>query len=450
MGTSGVILVAAAISAARLVVPLPRTPQEEGSLDGYCSTPKPGELAAAVQLVPGDCDLSFNDPQPAYAPADVRELVCVFHVIHRTSGEGYVPPSKIDEQVRLTNEHYRAWPGSSGELGVDTRIRFRLASVDPSGLATNGITYTAHDGWYFDQPGYWSALAWDPTRYLNIYVNTAGPFALGYVPSTPQQGGPAYVGTPADRVIVDWTSLGDNAPCGWPFDGGKLLTHELGHYLGLFDCYGNGCDGPSCHSSGDLICDTIPSQVVVYGGCTPSTSCGAPSSVDNYMGAGAHTCQARFTEEQARRMRCTLDSWRPTVWTTVDLGIPYCPAQPNSTGAGARLRGDGSLSVSDDDFALLVDLAPAAKSGLFLLGANAASTPFGDGTLCVAGHIQRVPPLATTDTMGRLQARLSLQAWPLSNVAIPGATTRFQFWFRDPTGGPAGINLSNGLTVGWQ
>jgi hypothetical protein len=436
--------------AAGLLVPFSAAFPMPSLQGGYCGTPKPGDIVASPALVPGDCDLSSNDPDPAYAPSDVREIVCVFHVIHRPNGEGYVPPSKVDEQVRLTNEQFRAWPGGSGELGVDTRIRFRLASVDPSGLATNGITYTAHDGWYLDQPGYWTALAWDPTRYLNVYVNTAGPFGLGYVPSTPQQGGAAYVGTPADRVVVDWTALGENAPCGWPFDGGKLVTHELGHYLGLFDCYGSGCDGPSCHTSGDLICDTFPSISNPLGSCTPSTSCGAPSSVDNYMGAGAHSCQARFTEEQARRMRCTLDSWRPTVWTTVDVGSPYCPAQPNSTGSGARLRGDGSVRVSDDDLALLVDRAPAFKSGLFLLGSNAASTPFGDGILCVAGQIQRVPPPRMTDAEGRLFARLLLHAPPLSNVASPGATTRFQFWFRDPAGGPAGVNLSNGLTIAWQ
>jgi hypothetical protein len=410
----------------------------------------PVQASSVSALAAGDCDLSFNNPDPVYAPADVRELVVAVHVIHRANGEGYIPPSKVEEQVRLTNEHFRAWPGGSGALGTDTRIQFRLASIDPNGAATSGVTYTVHDGWYLDQPGYWSALAWDPTRYVNVYVNTAGPFGLGYVPSTPQQGGSAYVGTPGDRVVIDWTALGENAPCGWPFDGGKALTHELGHYLGLLDNYGNGCDSSNCHASGDLICDTFPSTVVVYGGCTPSTSCGAPSSVDNYMGAGAHTCQARFTEEQARRMRCTLDFWRPTIWSTVDVGVSYCPAQPNSTGVGARLRGDGSPRVGDDDLALLADQAPSNKPGLFLLGSNPASIPFGDGTLCIAGQIRRVPPPATTDATGRLYVRLQLQTPPLSYVAFPGATTRFQFWFRDPTGGPAGVNLSNGLAVTWQ
>ncbi len=421
--------------------------QSTASADRYCGTAKLQDLPNVASAVPGDCGLAFNNPDPAYGPTDVREVTVVVHVIHRVSGFGKVPPSKIEEQIRLTNEHLRAFPGGSGELGVDTRIQVRLASVDPNGNPSTGITYTPNDVWFFDymQNPYWLTLAWDPNRYLNLYVlDVALPLGYAFVP---QQGS---AGLPEDRVVVDYTALGENAPCGPPMDGGKIATHEVAHWLGLWDSYGNGCGiATTCNQTGDLICDTFPQLFNPLGNCAPNTTCGHPASLDNYMGSGGHACQTRFTEEQARRMRCTLDFWRPAAWQTVDVGAPYCAAQPNSTGWGAQLRGDGSLRVADDRLALLVDSAPADKAGLFLFGPSATSVPFGDGTLCVSGQIRRLP-LKPTDGEGRVYARLQLASQPLANVAFPGVTTRFQFWFRDPTGGPAGINLSNGLAVLWQ
>ena len=54
------------------------------------------------------------------------------------------------------------------------------------------------DAWYDDLGDYWTTLAWDTHRYLNIYTNSASGY-LGYVPDIPQGG---IVGDPADRVVV--------------------------------------------------------------------------------------------------------------------------------------------------------------------------------------------------------------------------------------------------------
>ena len=77
-------------------------------------------------------------------------------------------------------------------------------------------------------------------------------------------------------------------------------------------------------------------------------------------------------------------------------------------------------------------------------------TPFGDGFLCVAAPVERVHPPIFADAAGAVERPLDLAAPPVLGNAFPGATSNFQFWYRDPAMGASGFNLSDALRVVWE
>ncbi|MCZ6836108.1 MAG: zinc metalloprotease [Planctomycetota bacterium] len=273
--------------------------------------------ALAIQGPPSDCTLTFSNPSSEYDPGVEKYLIpVVVHVIQHTDGTGYLDAATIQSQIDILNEDFLALPGTNGAAGTDIQIEFYLATVNPSGNPTNGITYTTNDTWFNDDGTYYNTLAWDTNQYMNIYTNTAGGF-LGYVPGLPQHG---IVGSTADRIVILYDSFGRNSPL-VPYDQGRTATHEVGHYLGLYHVF-SGCGTP-CTSSGDLICDTFQ-QSTPNGGCSNASTCGETDSFRNYMDYTNDLCMTDFTYGQALRMRCSLENWRSDLWESA-LSCPIPP-----------------------------------------------------------------------------------------------------------------------------
>ena len=387
-------------------------------------------LAAATA---GDCGYFSTNPTSEYAPSFVYNIPVVVHVIQRTSGTGFISASKVQSQIDILNEDFRAMAGTPGAPGTDAMIQFHLATEDPSGNPTNGITYSSNNTWYNDGGSYWNSLAWDTNRYMNVYTNSASG-ALGYVPDLPQGG---IVGQASDRVVVLWSAFGDNAPIGPPFDKGRTLTHEVGHYLGLEHTFSGGCGSASaCYSTGDLICDTPREQNPTSGCPGNKTSCSSSDPIHNYMDYSDDTCMWEFSPEQVRRMRCTLQFFRsdlddPVVGTWDDLGGGTVGSNGTPT-----ISGTGDLT-SGSPVTVALTNAPGGAAMLAWIAFSSVPVSALGGTLYATPYTTQLIFLA--NGAGAFQANTN---WP---VGLPPATeVWFQFLVQDPSV-TDGLTLSNGL-----
>ena len=346
-----------------------------------CKTPS---MAAGVGVEgPTDCAYSSTNPTSQYESTFLFLVPVVFHVIRHSNGQGNLSAAQVQSQIDILNEDFRGLPGTPGAPGYDTMIQFYLATVDPDGRPTTGITFSTNNTWFNDGGQYYNSLAWDPHRYLNIYSNNGGG-ALGYVPSLPQSGN---VGRKSDRIVVLWNTVGRNGSYGSPYNMGRTVTHEAGHYLGLWHTFDRGCGTNSCYTTGDTICDTNKEQSAHWG-CAPRTTCSSPDPINNYMDYSDDRCMWEFTSEQSRRMRCTLEFWRPDLWTRgVAASVVYRSggvnvesfrifppviggefrgaASPVSTGHTTAVVFGSTMAANvpmAGGFELLVDLGPTATT----------------------------------------------------------------------------------------
>ena len=247
----------------------------------------------------------------------------VFHIVYRDP-EQDISDVQIRSQLDIINRDFGfeadnlgAVPDMFYPLGGDAGLRFCLASVDPDGNPTSGITRTftpvEHIGsdrqpngrYSVHYNAYGGVDGWDPARYVNIWV--AGLDGLLGTASLP--GMAAY--PEEDGIVIDPNFVGSVglAASADPFDKGHTLTHELGHYFGLYHIWGQG--NGSCDVD-DMVDDT-PEQEGPYLGCPeyPQFSCGSSDMFMNFMDFTSDRCLALFTRGQIARMQTALMVMRP-------------------------------------------------------------------------------------------------------------------------------------------
>ncbi|NNK81451.1 MAG: zinc metalloprotease, partial [Flavobacteriales bacterium] len=257
----------------------------------------------------------------------VVTIPVVVHVVYNNGSEN-ISDAQVQSQIDVLNADFRRFNSDADgtwSQAEDSEIEFCLATVDPNGNATNGITRTStstsafgtNDQVKFNSSG--GKDAWDASQYMNMWVCDISGGILGYAQFP---GGSSST----DGIVIDYQYFGTIGTASAPFDLGRTATHEVGHYLNLRHIWGDG----GC-SVDDFVSDTPTSDNPNYGCATGHVSCGSTDMVQNYMDYSDDACMNLFTAGQNVRMRALFDNggFRESLGNSSACGTPPPPATCN-------------------------------------------------------------------------------------------------------------------------
>ncbi|TFK26750.1 hypothetical protein FA15DRAFT_667030 [Coprinopsis marcescibilis] len=214
-----------------------------------------------------------------------------YHVVYEseTFAGGYLTDTQIHAAVSLLNEGF----STSG-------MEFRLDGIQRHHNPTwFRLSEPNSDGW----PHEWQMKT--QTKIggmdtLNVWTNGMN-LAAGYAryPWDNLNGA-------VDGVVMKYDVIPGN---GNQIRSGKSLTHEVGHWAGLYHTFDGGCTG-----NGDFVADTAAQGTATdFNGCHPRDTCpGQPGEdpVENFMDYSSDQCRNHFTWGQIDRMWTTFSTYR--------------------------------------------------------------------------------------------------------------------------------------------
>ena len=316
-----------------------------------------------------------NADRDTWLGDSIVTIPVVFHVLYHNSIEN-IPDSLIYSQLNVLNEDFARMnadtiilPDYFKPLSGNPKLQFCLATRDPQGNSTNGITRTYTDKLFFRTGGTTSNYElltemhfdetggkniWNRDHYLNIWVCNleaqSSVLAWAYLPGADPE---------VDGIVCRYDYVGRPTIAGFPYQHGRTLTHEVGHWLNLWHTFDN-TDNGEC--SDDFVADT-PSQAEANFGCPtfPHSTCGNVSDMYmNYMDYADDNCGKNiFSIGQSTRMRATIALMRPRLLeslgcqgvatndatvTDVYPNVPYCYANIAPITANIKNLGTAPLT----------------------------------------------------------------------------------------------------------
>lgn len=235
----------------------------------------------------------------------ILTIKTIFHIVYNRD-EQNVSEAQVTRQLQSLTRDFRArnadrtrtpapWLG----LVTDARIKFQLHDITRTKTSVGAFTHdesvkSASTG---------GVPPINPATALNVWVCPLAGGLLGYAQFP---GGPAAT----DGVVINYRAFGSGGTAEAPFDLGRTLTHEVGHYLNLRHIWG---DTPDC-SGTDSVADTPNCAGPNFGTPTfPVVTCENGPNGDmfmNYMDYVDDAAMVMFTTQQVLRMRTALETLR--------------------------------------------------------------------------------------------------------------------------------------------
>ncbi len=277
-------------------------------------------------------DYLYHADKPVVPPIaktpGANTIAIIFHVVYNPNNPAEnVSYSDIMNVYNDISEDYQLLNADAGNARpgftpADANINFCLATQTPAGVPlpeVGVIRVSTTEDFYDSDNGEENKMKssstggsdpWDRTKYLNVWIcditNGANSGTAGYAyrPTT------SFLPSAAiDGIVIDY-NLGVN--------NDNILTHEIGHYLGLDHTWGGsgGCGNDDGFSDTP---NTAGPSFNYPGSCSGSqTTCsGVQTMYENYMDYS--NCTVMFTQMQANYMLSILNGIRSSL-----LSSPGC------------------------------------------------------------------------------------------------------------------------------